>query len=151
LAFLSDQEGVMALRGFASFLPMAAFALVFGAALPASAQRGAISGETFTAGTTGALARLCGATAQEPAYAAAIHFCHGVLVGSGQTSDSMHKRQGTRPGFCLPTPSPTLDQVAASFVAWSAANPQFEGMRAADGLMRFAAAQYPCAARSARR
>jgi hypothetical protein len=44
-----------------------------------------------------------------------------------------------------------LDQVAASFVAWSAANPQFGGMRAADGLMRFAAAQYPCAARSARR
>lgn len=92
LAFLSEQEGVMALRGFASFLPMAAFAAVFGAALPASAQRGAISGETFTAGTTGALARLCGARAQEPAYAAAIHFCHGVLVGSGQTSDSMHKR-----------------------------------------------------------
>jgi hypothetical protein len=117
----------------------------------ASAQTNAITGETFTAGTTGALARLCGATAQEPAYAAAIHFCHGVLVGSGQTSDMMHKRQGTRPSFCLPTPSPTLDQVAASFVAWSAANPQFQGMRAADGLMRFAAAQYPCAARSARR
>ena len=141
----------MALRGFASFLPIAVCALVLGAALPASAQGGAISGETFSAGTTGALARLCGARAQEPAYAAAIHFCHGVLVGSGQTSDMMHKRQGTRPGFCLPTPSPTLDQVAASFVAWSAANPQFQGMRAADGLMRFAAAQYPCAARSARR
>jgi|GEM_PF-702340 len=139
----------MALRGFASFLPVLAFALVFGAALPASAQRGAISGETFTAGTTGALARVCGATAQESAYAAAIHFWHGVLVASGQARGSRHKRQGTRPAFCLPTPSPTLDQVAASFVAWSAANPQFEGMRAADGLMRNAAAQYPCAARLA--
>jgi hypothetical protein len=128
-----------------------AFVLVLGSASVSSAQGSAINGDTFTAGTTGALARLCGATAQEPAYAAAIHFCHGLLVGSGQTSDMMHQRQGTRPGFCLPSPSPTLDQVAASFVAWSAINPQFSGTRAADGLMRFAAAQYPCSAASARR
>ena len=141
----------MALRGFGSFLPMAAFALVLGAAPMASAQQNAITGDTFTAGTTGALARLCAANAQEASYAAAVHFCHGVMVGTGQTSDSMNKRQGTRPGFCLPSPSPTLDQVAASFVAWSAANPQFEGLRASDGLLRFAAAQYPCAARSTRR
>ena len=141
----------MALRGFGSFLPMAAFALVLGAAPMASAQQNAITGDTFTAGTTGALARLCAANAQEASYAAAVHFCHGVMVGTGQTSDSMNKRQGTRPGFCLPTPSPTLDQAAASFVAWSAANPQFDGLRASDGLLRFAAAQYPCAARSTRR
>jgi hypothetical protein len=141
----------MAFRGFGSFLPMAAFAVALGATPMASAQSSAITGETFTAGTTGALARLCGASAQEASYAAAVHFCHGVMVGTGQTSDSMNKRQGTRPGFCLPTPSPTLDQAAASFVAWSAANPQFDGLRASDGLLRFAAAQYPCAARSTRR
>ena len=141
----------MALRGFGSFLPMAAFAVALGAMPMASAQQNAITGETFTTGTTGALARLCGANAQEAAYAAAVHFCHGVMVGTGQTSDAMHKRQGTRPNFCLPTPSPTLDQVTASFVAWSAANPQFDGLRAADGLLRFAAAQYPCTGRAARR
>ena len=141
----------MALRGFGSFLPMAAFAVALGATPMASAQQNAITGETFTTGTTGALARLCGANAQEAAYAAAVHFCHGVMVGTGQTSDAMHKRQGTRPSFCLPTPSPTLDQVTANFVAWSAANPQFDGLRAADGLLRFAAAQYPCTGRAARR
>ena len=141
----------MVFRSLGRALPIGAFALLLGSAPVAFAQGSAINGETFTAGTTGALARLCGATAQEPAYAAAIHFCHGLLVGTGQTSDMMHKRQGTRPGFCLPTPSPTLDQVAASFVAWSVANPQFNGMRAADGLMRFAAAQYPCTPASARR
>lgn len=141
----------MAFRGFGSFLPMAAFAVALGATPMASAQQNAITGETFTTGTTGALARLCGANAQEAAYAAAVHFCHGVMVGTGQTSDAMHKRQGTRPNFCLPTPSPTLDQVTANFVAWSAANPQFDGLRAADGLLRFAAAQYPCTGRAARR
>ena len=141
----------MAFRGFGSFLPMASFAVALGAAPMASAQQNAITGETFTTGTTGALARLCGANAQEAAYAAAVHFGHGVMVGTGQTSDAMHKRQGTRPNFCLPTPSPTLDQVTANFVAWSAANPQFDGLRAADGLLRFAAAQYPCTGRAARR
>ena len=141
----------MAFRGFGSFLPMAAFAVALGATPMASAQQNAITGETFTTGTTGALARLCGANAQEAAYAAAVHFCHGVMVGTGQTSDAMHKRQGTRPNFCLPAPSPTLDQVTANFVAWSAANPQFDGLRAADGLLRFAAAQYPCTGRAARR
>ena len=137
----------MVFRALGRALSMAVFALLMGFASAASAQSAAINGDTFTSGTTGALARLCGATVQEPAYAAAVHFCHGLLVGAGQTSDMMHKRHGSRPGFCLPIPSPTLDQVAATFVAWSAANPQFNGTRAADGLMRFAAAQYPCSAR----
>jgi len=141
----------MMVRLIGRTLTAGVLALASGAASMALAQSPSINGDTFTAGTTGALARLCGANAQEAAYAAAIHFCHGLLVGSGQTSDMMHKRQGTRPGFCLPTPSPTLDQVAARFVAWPAANPQFDGTRAADGLMRFAAAQYPCNAASARR
>jgi hypothetical protein len=47
---------------------MAAFAVVLGAAPMASAQQNAITGDTFTAGTTGALARLCAANAQEASY-----------------------------------------------------------------------------------
>lgn len=142
----------MALRSFRlSWAAAICAVFVAGGVSPILAQNAAINGDTFTAGTTGALARLCAATAQEPAYAAAVHFCHGLLVGAGQTSDSLHKRHGRRLNYCLPEPSPTLDQVAASFVAWAAANPQFDGLRAADGLMRFAAAQYPCSARQARR
>jgi hypothetical protein len=141
----------MAFRSFGFSVAIGAMALLLGVAPPASAQNATINGDTFTAGTTGALARLCGATSQEPAYAAAVHFCHGLLVGSGQTSASLHKRFGRTQNYCLPEPSPTLDQVSASFVAWAAANPQFDGLRAADGLMRFAAAQYPCTARQARR
>jgi hypothetical protein len=61
---------------------MAAFAVVLGAAPMASAQQNAITGDTFTAGTTGALARLCAANAPEASYAAAVHFFHGVMVGT---------------------------------------------------------------------
>lgn len=141
----------MASRSIGLSLAAAGLAFLLSGAPQASAQNAAINGDTFTAGTTGALARLCGATAQEPAYAAAVHFCHGLLVGAGQTSASLHQRFGKTQNYCLPNPSPTLDQVAANFVAWAAANPQLEGLRAADGLMRFAAAQYPCTARQARR
>ena len=142
----------MAYSAFGFGLAAASCAVyVAGAVSVASAQNTAINGDTFTAGTTGALARLCAATAQEPAYAAAVHFCHGLLVGTGQTSDILHQRYSKRLNYCLPEPSPTLDQVAASFVAWAAANPEFENLPAADGLMRFAAIQYPCAARQARR
>ncbi len=141
----------MAFSKFRLALPLAVFAASLAGAPLVAAQGQPITSETFTGGTTGALARLCGASVQEPAYAAAVHFCHGLLVGAGQTSDSMHKRQGTKPNYCLPDPSPSLDQVAASFVAWAASNPQLDGMRAADGLFRFAAAQYPCARRSDRR
>jgi hypothetical protein len=149
---LTHLEDEMAFRAF-GFSLAAASCVVFvaGAVSVASAQNTAINGDTFTAGTTGALARLCAATAQEPAYAAAVHFCHGLLVGTGQASDVLHKRYSKRLNYCLPEPSPTLDQVAASFVAWAAANPQFDSLRAADGLMRFAAIQYPCTARQARR
>ena len=141
----------MAFRVFRLALPLAAFTLSLSVAPLVSAQSVPITSETFTAGTTGALARLCGASSQEAAYAAAVHFCHGLLVGTGQTSDAIHKRHGTKPNYCLPEPSPSLDQVAASFVAWAAANPQLAGTRAADGLLRFAAVQYPCAGRTARR
>lgn len=134
----------MAFRAFGFNLAAACCAaFVAGAVSVVSAQNTAINGDTFTAGTTGALARLCAATAQEPAYAAAVHFCHGLLVGTGQTSDVLHQRYSKRLNYCLPEPSPTLDQVAASFVAWAAANPEFENLRAADGLMRFAALNTP--------
>jgi hypothetical protein len=148
--------GIVTWRGIggswreAGLLAAAVAAMVF-AAPSAFAQRSAITGETFAEGTTGALARLCSASAQEPAYVAAVHFCHGLLVGAGQTSDSLHRRNGSAPDYCLTEPSPSLDQVAASFVAWAAVNPQLGGLRAADGLMRFAAQQYPCATRGARR
>ena len=141
----------MAFSKFRPALPLAVFAASLAWAPLVAAQGQPITSETFTVGTTGALARLCGASAQEPAYAAAVHFCHGLLVGTGQTSDVLHKRYSKRLNYCLPEPSPTLDQVAASFVAWAGANPQFDSLRAADGLMRFAAIQYPCTARQARR
>ena len=40
----------------------------------------------------------------------------------------------------------TLEGLQAAFIAWAAANPDRLNERAAEGVLRFAAATYPCAA-----
>jgi len=65
--------------------------------------------------------------------------------------DLQQRAAGAGAGFCLPETAPTLDRVAGEFVSWAAANPQYSGARAAEGVLRFAAATYPCPAAPARR
>ncbi len=120
---------------------------------PAPAQ--APTAPTTPAGvTTGALAELCaqgGGT--DMISAAAVGYCRGFLIGVGQ----MHREivaGRIRPAlYCIPDPSPTIEQAQASFVAWAKANPDEAGQTAAIGLLRWAATAYPCPqpARSARR
>ena len=98
---------------------------------PALAQPGPI--------TTGPLAELCGSL--DPAASA---YCRGFLTGAGQYHSAITAPGGLNPLFCLPTPSPTLDQSQSAFVAWARANPQHAGERAIDGVMRWAASAYPC-------
>jgi hypothetical protein len=109
---------------------------------PAAAQTAAPA-PAATVVTTAMLAQICG---QDPANQDSPHtaFCRGVLVGVGQYHRSVSSLPGQRPLFCLPEPSPTIETVQRGFVAWAAANGQFGNERAVDGLMRFAAATYPC-------
>lgn len=104
--------------------------------------------------TTGALAELCaqgGGT--DRIAAAAVGYCRGFLIGVGQMHREISAR-GIRPAlYCIPDPSPTIEQAQASFIAWVQANPGEAGETAAIGLLRWAAATYPCPppARAARR
>lgn len=111
------------------------------AAQPAAAQ-GQAATPLFT---TGELARACGPAADDANALAARSVCYAVMVAVGQTHAIYTSgRQAPRPVFCLPDPSPSLEQVSARFVSWAAANPQHAGTRAAEGVLRFAAATYPC-------
>jgi hypothetical protein len=126
-----------------------AAALGLAAAGPAGAQApatpGGIGAETFRAGTTGALARLCGAGASDTVGTAAKVYCHGFLSGVGQFHREVTREGGPlAPLYCPPQPPPTVDQVAGAFAGWVRANPQHEAEPAVDGLMRFAQATYPC-------
>ncbi len=101
--------------------------------------------------STGVLAALCGATGTDPDSMTAVGYCRGFIVGVGQYHIEITRPGGILPAFCLPQPTPTLDFVQASFVAWVAANPDQAGTKAVDGLMRWAATTYPCAAPARRR
>lgn len=92
--------------------------------------------------TTATLAEACASEGRDTLGATAVGYCRGFMAGAGQ----YHREIATdRPAiFCLPSPSPSFQAAQASFVAWVRANPQFAGEQAVDGLMRWAAASYPC-------
>ncbi|GGI98180.1 Rap1a/Tai family immunity protein [Neoroseomonas lacus] len=118
---------------------------------PALAQ-GQAAGGAPASFTTADLARLCGPAADNANAMALRPACFAALVTVGQTHALYTSGQhAQRPVFCLPAQTPTLDQVAAEFVSWAAANQQYSGARAAEGVLRFAATTYPCAAAPAAR
>lgn len=104
------------------------------APMPGSAPPGPV--------TTRLLAEACDATSMDMNGAAALGYCRGFITAAGQ----YHREISTDrpPIFCLPSPSPTFEAAQASFVAWAKANPQYGSEPAVDGLMRWAAAAYPC-------
>ncbi|MCB4824800.1 Rap1a/Tai family immunity protein [Roseicella aerolata] len=99
--------------------------------------------------TAGTLAEACALEARDLTSATAAGYCRGFMAGAGQYHREISMDRP--PIFCLPTPSPTFEAAQASFVAWMRANPQFASEQAVDGLMRWAAATYPCPAASAGR
>jgi Rap1a immunity proteins len=124
---------------------MAAAALALGPGL-ARAQGGPAPGGTGV--TTAALAQLCASGGgTDTVSAAAVGYCRGFLIGVGQYHAELTARgAGHPPVFCLSEPTPTIEAAQNSFVAWSQANPQHAGEKALIGLMRWAAATFPCAA-----
>jgi hypothetical protein len=121
-----------------TWLPAAIVAIGLGAG-PAMAQGTTTMAEPVSTAT---LASICAATspnAESPLTA----YCRGFMVGAGQYHHAVSVATGRRV-FCLPEPSPTIENVQQAFVAWARANTQHGQERAVDGLMRFAAATYPC-------
>ncbi|BDG72436.1 Rap1a/Tai family immunity protein [Roseomonas fluvialis] len=131
---------------FRSIIPAIALAVACAAA-PAMAQTTPAAAPAFT---TADLARACGPAANDANAPASRAACYATLVAIGQTHAIYTTgRDAARPVFCLPDPSPAIETVSAAFVSWVAANQQFAGVRAAEGVLRFAAASYPCAAPAA--
>jgi hypothetical protein len=97
--------------------------------------------------TVAELAEVCAIPPGAPEHVAASFFCRGFLAGVAQYHGAMHPEgRGRTPIFCVPTPPPTLGEAVSGFVAWARANPQHGAEAAVDGLMRYAAATWPCPA-----
>ncbi len=113
-------------------------------AMAFAAQAQPLPGDAVQPVSTGTLRNLCSTPTTDPNAAIAVGFCRGFMIGVGQYHAGISGPGGARPIFCLPNPTPTLETVQADFVAWAAGNPQYAVEKAVDGLMRFAAAAYPC-------
>lgn len=96
--------------------------------------------------TTATLANLCAAPDGEGDLAAARGFCRGFLIGTWQYHSEITRPGGRASIFCLPNPAPSLEAAQASFVAWAGAHAHHANDKAVDGLLRWAAATYPCPA-----
>ncbi len=116
----------------------AVLALAVGAGA-ASAQTAGSPPAPASTLTTATLGELCASEVE-----AARGYCRGFLVGVGQYHAEVTRPGGRAPIFCLPDPAPTLEAAQASFATWSRANAQHGGEKAVDGLLRWAAATYPC-------
>lgn len=122
-------------------------ALVIGAAviaLAAGAASAQVTKENFTLRTTRDFVALCGVSGSDPNAAAAIHFCHGYYVGVDHSAEILGRPlRGIL--YCPPEGLKlSRDQVLAMVVDYHRKNPQFAAEAPIEGIIRWAAAAYPC-------
>ncbi len=122
-------------------LIVAAFAAA--AVLPLQLQAG-VTGATLELNTAQDLVDLCSLTDADPNFEGARGFCYGFMSGAGHYHRSANAGKKAKPLYCLPEPKPSRSEAAKLFIDWARANPQFMSEPPVDGLMRFAAATWPC-------
>lgn len=103
-----------------------------------------VSEENFKIDTTADLVALCGVSAEDPNAVAAIHMCHGYVMGLVHMHILLGRPLDGR-FFCVSDEErPTRDQFIASFVGWSQARPENQSEEAANGVLQWVADTYPC-------
>jgi hypothetical protein len=107
-------------------------------------RAGAVTQDNFLARTTRDLVALCSAASNDPMRDAAIHFCHGYVVGAFHYYRATEASLGTARIVCLPDPPPSREQGIQNFVVWANQNPQYMNEVPVDTVFRFAAMKWPC-------
>jgi hypothetical protein len=103
-----------------------------------------VTEESFRLDTFKDLVTLCGVEASDPNANAAIHMCHGYVIGLVHFHELVGRAlEGTV--FCLADDKrPSRDAAIDMLVRWSRGHPEYDSEEAIDGVLRWAAAQYPC-------
>jgi hypothetical protein len=71
------------------------------------------------------------------------NLCYGFIQGAGQFYVELRRAEEIDPVACA-EPAPKMDEIRNAIVVWVDAHPEHAGERAIDGLMRAAAATWPC-------
>lgn len=125
---------------FAAAIGLAAFV----AAPVAHGDEGATDEGDYLIVDVSDLVDLCNAKVQDADFASAIHMCHGYLVGAHQLHEAAITPSENGGFYCLPETPPSRDAAVVAFVTWAQAAEGAMDMPAIEGLMRWAAGEFPC-------
>ena len=102
----------------------------------------AADSQIFQLRTTSDLVEVCSVAPNDPNYATAMGFCHGILVGAYGYYDSAVP--ASKRFVCSPSPTPKRAQVMNGFVAWARTHPELAKNPPVDTLFRYLGETYPC-------
>jgi hypothetical protein len=88
------------------------------------------------------LVGICSVARDDPNYANAVGFCHGVLTGAFRYYEATVTSANRF--VCAPTPTPTRTRVMNDFVTWARAHPANMKDPPIDTLFKYLAETYPC-------
>jgi hypothetical protein len=115
-----------------------------GLLLAAGAASADVTKENFQLRTTGDFVALCGVSTADPNAAAAIHFCQGYYVGLDHSAEILG-RPFRNVLYCPPDGLKlTRNEVIGMLVAYHRKNPQYAAEAPIEGVIRWAAATWPC-------
>jgi hypothetical protein len=121
-----------------------ALALAALLALGAGAADAQVTRDNFLLRTAGDFVALCGVAKDDPNATAAIHFCHGYWVGMDQLAE-VTGRPFRNTLYCPPEGIKlTRGEAIGLAVAWLQKNPSATPESAPAGIVRWAAATWPC-------
>ncbi len=108
-----------------------------------SGPAGAIQTSDFTLLTTDNLYRVCSAPQSDPLFNEARQACYGFVCGAGLFYYEVIKAGKAKTVVC---PGGQIDReaVRVAFVDWAQNNPERMSESPIDGLLRSAAARWPC-------
>jgi hypothetical protein len=124
-------------KGFVRSLVLASF-LVPGLA------GAAVTEDDFVLSTTQNLVNLCSVSPSDPRAKEAIQMCEGYMLGAYHYYLATNSGKNDMRLVCMPSPTPSRNQVAAMFVEWAKANPQYMKEAPVDSEFRFMSAKWPC-------
>jgi Rap1a immunity proteins len=104
----------------------------------------AVTEDDFVLATTQNLVNLCSVSPSDPRAKEAIQMCEGYMLGAYHYYLATNSGKNDMRLVCMPSPTPSRNEVAAMFVQWAKANPQYMKEAPVDSEFRFMSARWPC-------
>jgi Rap1a immunity proteins len=117
---------------------------MFVAGIFSTAIQAAVIDEDFEVTKTANLVNLCTASADDPRYREAIHFCHGYLVGAVHYYRAQETGSPGSKFLCVPEPKPTRNETINRFVTWVQQHPEYKDELPVETEFRFLIEMWPC-------